>query len=100
MLTDPDPLRRGDDANNAPREAPDFVAVAPEQDNDHDGAPCRCEPIACECGSELQGWSCDGEEGSGMCWEHGERFGYHNPDRHRRLAPPGAPAAEGSRRGR
>lgn len=51
-----------------------------EPDNDYDGAPCLCDPITCECGSELEGWLCDGEEGSGMCWEHGERFGYHDSD--------------------
>lgn len=52
-----------------------------EGDDDYDGAPCRCEVPVCDgCYEELEEWSCDGEEGSGICptGQHGERFRYHD----------------------
>lgn len=46
-----------------------------------DRAACPCHPPTCpSCGSELQGWTCDGREGSGACWEHGTVRAPHNED--------------------
>jgi len=62
----------------------DLVADPPAQaepDSDYDGAPCRCKPPNCsDCGSQLQGWTCDGDEGVGACWEHGTRYAYQHDD--------------------